>query len=114
MTLWTVAGQAPLSTGIFKEEYWSGLAFPPPGDLSPGIEPTSPVYPALQANSSLPTEPLGKPLIWGCGNRACLYLLNDQRLATLSLRLNTSSEDHGDTDTNLRACYEDLAKVYVK
>ena len=74
VTLWTVAGQAPLSTGIFKEEYWSGLPFPPPGDLNPGIEPASPVYPALQANS-LPTEPLRKPSSWGCGNRACRYLL---------------------------------------
>ena len=37
-TLWTVARQTPLSIGFSKQEYWSGLAFPPPGDLPiPGI-----------------------------------------------------------------------------
>ena len=40
-TLWTVACQALLSMGFSKQEYWSGLTFPPPGDLpDPGIEPT--------------------------------------------------------------------------
>ena len=38
-TPWTVAYQAPLSMGFSRQEYWSGLAFPPPGDLpDPGIE----------------------------------------------------------------------------
>ena len=42
-TLWTVARQAPLSTGFPRQEYWSGLPFPPPGDLpDSGTEPTSP------------------------------------------------------------------------
>ena len=42
-TLWTVARQAPLSLGFPRQEYWSGLPFPSPGDLSdPGIEPGSP------------------------------------------------------------------------
>ena len=44
----TVAHQAPLSTGFSRQEYWSGLPFPSPGDLpNPGIEPTSPLPPAL-------------------------------------------------------------------
>ena len=56
---WTVAHQAPLSTGFPRLEYWSGLPFPSPGDLLyPGTEPGSP---ALQLNS-LPTEPPGKPI----------------------------------------------------
>ena len=39
---WTVAHQAPLSMGFSRQEYWSGLAFPSPGDLpGPGIEPAS-------------------------------------------------------------------------
>ena len=39
MTLWSVAHQAPLSTGFFRQEYWNGLPFPPPGALpDPGIE----------------------------------------------------------------------------
>ena len=46
--LWTVARQAPLSTGFSRKEYWSGLPFPPPGDLpEPGIEPTSLMFPSL-------------------------------------------------------------------
>ena len=42
-TAWTVALQAPLSVGFSRQEYWSGLPYPPPGDLPhPGIEPLSP------------------------------------------------------------------------
>ena len=49
--------QAPPSMGFSRQEYWSGVPFPSPGDLpNPEIEPGSP---ALQADS-LPTEPLGK------------------------------------------------------
>ena len=48
-TLWTVAHQALLSTGFPRQEYWSGLPFPSPGDLpDPEIEPKSP---ALQADT---------------------------------------------------------------
>ena len=55
----TVARQAPLSLEFSKQEYWSGLPFPSPGDLpNPGIEPRSP---ALQADS-LATELPGKPM----------------------------------------------------
>ena len=51
--LWAVSCQAPLSMGFSRQEYWSGLPFPSPGDLpDPGIEPGSP---ALQADD-LPTE----------------------------------------------------------
>ena len=47
-TLWPVACQIPLSMGFPREEYWSRWPFPPPRDLlDPGIEPTSPVSPAL-------------------------------------------------------------------
>ena len=57
-TPWTVARQTPLSMGSPRQEYWSGLPFPSPGDLpKPGIKPASP---ALQADS-LPTELRGKP-----------------------------------------------------
>ena len=52
-TPWTVACQAPLSMGFSRQEYWTGLPFPSPGDLpDPEIEPGSP---ALQADS-LPYE----------------------------------------------------------
>ena len=47
-TPWTVAGQAPLSMGFSRQEYWNGLPFPSPGDLpKPGIEPMSLESPAL-------------------------------------------------------------------
>ena len=50
-TLWTVAFQAPLSMRFSRQEYWSGLPFPSPGDLpNPGIEPASSMSPALQAH----------------------------------------------------------------
>ena len=59
-TPWTVACQAPLSVEFPRQEYWSGLPFPSPGDLTdPGKE-SGP--PALQADSLL-AEPPRKPLI---------------------------------------------------
>ena len=59
-TPWTVAHQAPLSKGFPRQEYWSGLPFPSPGDLpDPEIEPRSP---ALQTEA-LPSESAGRPLI---------------------------------------------------
>ena len=49
---WTIAQQAPLSMEFPRKEYWHGLPFPSPGYLpNPRIEPTSPVSPALQADS---------------------------------------------------------------
>ena len=51
-TLWTIAQEAPLSTGFPSQESWSGLPFPTPGDLpDPGIGPTSSPFPASQADS---------------------------------------------------------------
>ena len=66
VTPWTIACQAPLSMEFPRQEYWSGLPFPSPGDLpDPGIEPGCP---ALQADS-LPSEPPGKPQQKGvCAN----------------------------------------------
>ena len=55
---WTVACQAPLSVGFSRQEYWSGLPFPSPGDLpDPGIEPVSPAL----AGGFFTTEPSEKP-----------------------------------------------------
>ena len=57
-TPWTVAYQAPPSLGFSRQEYWSGLPFPFPGDLpDPGIEPRSP---AMEADA-LTSEPPEKP-----------------------------------------------------
>ena len=59
-TPWIVAYQAPQSMEFFRQDYWSGLPFPSPGNLpDPGIEPGSP---ALQVDA-LPSEPSGSPFI---------------------------------------------------
>ena len=59
-TPWTVASQVPPSMGFYRQEYWSGLPFPSPGDLpNSGIEPRSPT---LEADA-LPSEPPAKFLI---------------------------------------------------
>ena len=61
VTPWTAAGQASLSMGSSRQEYWSGLPFPTPGDLpDPGTEPTSLKSLAL-TGGSFTTEPAGKP-----------------------------------------------------
>ena len=60
---WTVAGHAPLPMEFPRQEYWSGLPFPSPGDLSkPGIEPVSLASPAL-AGRFFTTELQGKPVL---------------------------------------------------
>ena len=60
MTLSTVACHAPLSMGMSRQAYWSGLPFPSSGDLpDSAIEPESPGSPALQVDS-LPTDLPGK------------------------------------------------------
>ena len=59
---WTVACQAPLSIRFPRQEYWSGLPFPPQDLPDPGIEPTSPVSPAL-AGESLPLSHWGSPFV---------------------------------------------------
>ena len=63
-TLWTVAFQAPLSMGFSRQEYWSGLLCPPPGDLpDPGIEPMSLMSPAL-AGRFFTTSATWKPYLY--------------------------------------------------
>ena len=55
---WTVVRQAPLSMGFLRQEYWSGLPFPSPGDLpEPGIKPLSPAL----VSGIFTTESPGKP-----------------------------------------------------
>ena len=59
MTPWTVAGQAPLSMGLPRQEHWSELPFPSPGDLpNTGVKPMSPSL----AGIFFISEPLEKPV----------------------------------------------------
>ena len=58
VALWTVARQAPRSMGFSRQQYWSGLSFPPPGDLLyPGTEPKS----SALEGGYFTAEPPGKP-----------------------------------------------------
>ena len=67
--IWTVVCWAPLSMGFSRQEYWSGLSCPPPGDLpNPGIKPR---FPALQVDSFLCEAP-GKPKNTGVGSMSLL------------------------------------------
>ena len=62
VTPWTVAHQVPLSMGFSRQEYWSGMPCPPPGDLPDRVlKSASPVSPALQADS-LPLSHWESPL----------------------------------------------------
>ena len=74
VTPWFIAHQAPLPMGFPREEYWSGLPFPSPGDLpSPGIEPASPEL----ASGFFTTEPPGKPIyihMYACASVNCLVV----------------------------------------
>ena len=73
LTPWTVACQASLSMEFSRQQYWSGLPFPSPGDFpDPGIKPVSPVSPTVAGRFFITyrrlsgrffiTEPPGKPL----------------------------------------------------
>ena len=65
----TVAHLAPLSMDFSRQKYWSGLAFPPPGNLpKPGIEPQSPESPSSPASEMhfFTTVPPRKPVILPC------------------------------------------------
>ena len=84
---WTVALQAPLSMGVSRQEYWSGLPFPPPEDPpNPGIKPESPAL----AYRFFATEPPGNPFIlitllyiWGFPGdmvRICLPMQETQKM----------------------------------
>ena len=87
-TLRTVAHQAPPSMGFSRQEYWSGLPFPSPGDLpDPGIEPRSP---ALQADA-LTSEPPGKPM-YRHKHLVYIFIMINVELFTCLLAICTSLE----------------------
>ena len=74
-----VVSKAPLSVGFPRQEYWSGLSFPSPGDLpDPRIEPASPAL----AGGPVTTEPLEKPFqtVVGVGKLLSLFVLHFSHL----------------------------------
>ena len=73
-TPWTVALWIPLSMGFSKQEYWSCLPFPPPGDLAnPGIKPMPPVSPTLADRIFISESP----------GKTTLYVLRDNKSRNL-------------------------------
>ena len=90
VTPWTVAYQALRSMGFSRQEYWSGLPFPFPGDLpNPGIKPGSP---ALQTDP-LPSKPLGNPYLSIVrtiyDKPTANIILNSENMKAFLLRLGT-------------------------
>ena len=85
MIPWTVAFQVPLSMGFSRQEYWSGLPCPPPGDLpNPGIEPTS-LIPLALAGKFFTIEPQGKSTIYTyhCGSAGKESVCNEGDLGSI-------------------------------
>ena len=78
VTLWTIVFQAPLSMGFSRQEYWSGLLYPPPeGLLDSGIEPVSPAVPALKVDF-FTTEPPKKTFLEQTPFKYCNFLITIQ------------------------------------
>ena len=77
--------------GFFRQEDSIGLPFPLPGDLpDPGIKPTSPLSPALQADS-LPNEPSGKPVHSSVnGHFGCFHVLTIVNSAAVKMGVHVS------------------------
>ena len=98
-TPWTVDYQAPPSMGFSRQEYWSGLPFPSPGDLpDTGIEPWSPAFQA----DALTSEPPGKPIMRNAG-------LHEAQAGIKSAGRNINSLRYAD-DTTLTAESEEEQK----
>ena len=93
-TPWTIVSQAPLSMSFSRQEYWSGLPFPPPRDLpNPGIEPVSLRPPALAGRFFTTVSP-GKPR----QSLACMHAKLLQSYLTLCDSMDSSlpgSSVHG-------------------
>ena len=99
VTPWTVAHQAPPSMGFSRQEYWSGLPCPSPGDLpDPGIEPRSPV---LEADT-LTSEPPRKPYVYipwplQAANR---ILVPQSRIEPMPLAVEAESPNQGSPENS--------------
>ena len=117
MTLCTVAYQASLSMGFSRQEYWSGLPFPSPGDLpDPGIEPESP---ALEADA-LTSEPQGSPIytkytLFNSDTWGTLFSHNVQtiyKVSQTSYKINNNSQGNlSSQDTRLH-CTINVYMIY--
>ena len=106
-TPWTVAPQAPLPMGFSRQEYWSGLPFPSPGDLpDPGIEPGSPT---LQADSLL-SELLEKPTLTGVSRKVIIHI---RKLELMTLRIRIPLFGYTSICQNKRLKKESLSDTFT-
>ena len=116
MIPWTEALQAPLSMGLSRQEYCSGLPFPPPGDLlERGSEPASPTSPAL-AGGPFTAEPPGKPQTENRGtqipevhSKGCEG--GEVKWASGSITMNKASGGDGIPDVLFRILKDDAVEV---
>ena len=116
VTPWTAARQAPLSMGLSRQEYCSGLPFPPPGDLlERGSEPASPTSPAL-AGGPFTAEPPGKPQTENRGtqipevhSKGCEG--GEVKWASGSITMNKASGGDGIPDVLFRILKDDAVEV---
>ena len=109
-TPWAVAYQAAQSMEFFRQEYWSGLPFPSPGDLpDPGNEPGSPT---LQADA-LPSKPQGKPYMQSI---SCMWNAGlDEAQAGIKIAgRNTSNLRYADDTTLMAESEEELKSLLMK
>ena len=85
-TQWTVACQVPLSMEFWRQEYWSGLPFPSPGELpNPGIEPGSPALQADSLQNCSQSHQGSLICLYTCLKQQCLYFKVFTFLALLGL-----------------------------
>ena len=91
--LWTVACQAPLSMGFFRQRYWSELSCPPPGDLpDPGIESEFLMSPSLAGRFFTTSTPLGSHL-WGNVIKLISYVIDnhEKKISPIHFTLTSNS-----------------------
>ena len=107
VTPWAVVHQAPLSMGFSRQECWSGLPCPPPGDLfNPGIQPESPVAPASQADS-LPLSHWVSPICYWLANTLSGYLPWESELRYKETLACTGREKNEESE------WDDYSQPYV-
>ena len=108
MTFWTMAHQAPLSEGFSRQEYWSELPRPPPGDLpDPGIELTSLMSPLLAEEVFfflfffLPLVPSGKNRILRLGEKYKIHIFTYAEYKVLHVELYSELPESQSEQTQL-------------
>ena len=103
-TPWTVAYQVSLSMEFSRQEYWSGLPFPSPGDLpDPGIEPRSPALQTDTLTSELPGKPFYMHYKW------CLP--SSRMLSTFNILSQSNPKWHNNPYLVSRGCSRSLEKL---